>query len=187
MRERKRISARGPAAAPGRKASARPKHDYSQELMELAVEAANSRVLPDGSWALLWTEWFHLQRSEAFLAKLPPFPAADNVDRTNFEQVGLYVSGMNGATQAVVEFGYAENGPSDKLYCTSRQETCVRGNQTGSDYSFAFEPVTPVPCQGGCTIQIPAIPGRVLYYRARYLNDSGQTVLTGPAAATVVP
>jgi hypothetical protein len=147
----------------------------------------NSRVLPDGSWAMVWTEWFRLQRSEAFLAKLPPFPAADNVDRTNFESVGLYVSGMNGATQAVVEFGYAENGPSDKLYCTSRQETCVRGNQTGSDYSFAFEPVTSVPCQGGCTIQIPGIPGRVLYYRARYLNDSGQTVLTGPTAATVVP
>jgi PAS domain S-box-containing protein len=47
MRERKRISARGPAAAIGRKKSAAPKHDYSKELMELVVEAANSRVLPE--------------------------------------------------------------------------------------------------------------------------------------------
>ncbi len=47
MRERKRISARRPAAASSRKKSARPKHDYSQELMELSVEAANSRVLPE--------------------------------------------------------------------------------------------------------------------------------------------
>src|SRR6516225_10549540 len=47
MRERKRISPRGPVAASGRKAPARAKHDYSQELMELAVEAANSRVLPE--------------------------------------------------------------------------------------------------------------------------------------------
>jgi len=46
MRERKRTSARGPVAA-GRKTPARPRHDYSQELMELAVEAANSRVLPE--------------------------------------------------------------------------------------------------------------------------------------------
>ena len=47
MRERKRISARRPAAAAARKGTGRPKHDYSQELMELVVEAANSRVLPD--------------------------------------------------------------------------------------------------------------------------------------------
>src|SRR3974390_2612055 len=47
MRERKRISPRGPVAASGRKAPARQDHDYSQELMELAVEAANSRVLPE--------------------------------------------------------------------------------------------------------------------------------------------
>ena len=47
MRERKRISARAPVASSGRKTPARPKHDYSQELMELVVEAANSRVLPE--------------------------------------------------------------------------------------------------------------------------------------------
>jgi two-component system NtrC family sensor kinase len=47
MRERKRISARGSMAASGRKTPARPKHDYSLELMELVVEAANSRVLPE--------------------------------------------------------------------------------------------------------------------------------------------
>src|SRR5215468_10773129 len=47
MRERKRISTRGRAAASGRKVSARPQRDYSRELMELAVEAANSRVLPE--------------------------------------------------------------------------------------------------------------------------------------------
>jgi PAS domain S-box-containing protein len=47
MRERKSISARRPAAASGRKIPGRPKHDYSKELMELVVEAANSRVLPE--------------------------------------------------------------------------------------------------------------------------------------------
>ncbi|HET6928769.1 MAG TPA: PAS domain S-box protein [Candidatus Acidoferrum sp.] len=47
MRERKSIPARRPAAASGRKISGGPKHDYSKELMELVVEAANSRVLPE--------------------------------------------------------------------------------------------------------------------------------------------
>jgi len=47
MREPKSIPARRPAAASGRKTAGRPKHDYSKELMELVVEAANSRVLPE--------------------------------------------------------------------------------------------------------------------------------------------
>src|SRR5579859_869217 len=47
MRERKSISAHRPAAASGRKNPGPPKHDYSKELMELVVEAANSRVLPE--------------------------------------------------------------------------------------------------------------------------------------------
>src|ERR1700757_2360562 len=47
MRERKSISARRTAAASGRKTTGRTKHDYFEELMELVVEAANSRVLPD--------------------------------------------------------------------------------------------------------------------------------------------
>ena len=143
-------------------------------------------MLPDGSWALLYTPWFNLQRPEAFLAKLPPFPAADGVDRSNFERIGLYVSGADGATQVVVEFGYAENGPPENFYCTSRQETCVRGSQGGTDYGFASETVIPVACQGGCTVEVPAIPQRVLYYRARYLDDSGNTVMTGAMGAMMV-
>src|SRR5271166_2061861 len=47
MRERKSISARRPASAAARKAAGRLKRDYSKELMELVVEAANSRVLPE--------------------------------------------------------------------------------------------------------------------------------------------
>ena len=47
MRERSSLSSRRTPAAASRKAAVRPKHDYSKELMELAVEAANSRVLPE--------------------------------------------------------------------------------------------------------------------------------------------
>ena len=47
MRERKSLSSRRTPAAASRKPAVRPKHDYSTELMELAVEAANSRVLPE--------------------------------------------------------------------------------------------------------------------------------------------
>src|SRR6516165_5513586 len=47
MRERKSLSSRRTPAAASRKPAVRPKHDYSKELMELAIEAANSRVLPE--------------------------------------------------------------------------------------------------------------------------------------------
>jgi len=147
----------------------------------------NSRVLPDGSWALIYTQWFHLQRYEAFLAKLPPFPAPDGIDRSNFEQVSLYVKAAAGATRAVLEFGYAEQGAPDQYFCTSRQETCVRGTQSGMDFAYASEPVTPVDCESGCTIQVPAIPERVLYYRPKYLDAAGNIVLLGPMGAALVP
>jgi hypothetical protein len=147
----------------------------------------NARALPDGSWALLWAQWLGLERTEALLAKLPPFPTPDKVDRSNFETIRVPVAGRDGATQAVIEFGYAENGPAENFFCTSRQEACVRGNQGGADYAFASEAVPPAPCQSGCTIAVPAIPERVLYYRARYLDNKGQTVGVGPLGAALVP
>jgi len=46
MRERKRIRARTSATVRGRNSLGRAKPDYAKELMDLAVEAANSRELP---------------------------------------------------------------------------------------------------------------------------------------------
>src|SRR5271157_3713308 len=46
MRERKKFRVRRPAAAHGREISGQSKRDYSQELMDLVVEAAKSRDLP---------------------------------------------------------------------------------------------------------------------------------------------
>ena len=57
----------------------------------------------------------------------------------------------------------------------------------GADYAYAAEPVTPVPCQAGCTIPVPAIPERVLYYGARYLDTNGQTLVPGSLGAALVP
>ena len=46
MRERKNLRVRRPAAARGREISGQSKRNYSQELMDLVVEAAKSRDLP---------------------------------------------------------------------------------------------------------------------------------------------
>jgi hypothetical protein len=46
MRERKNLRVRRPAAVRGREISGQSKHNYSQELMDLVVEAAKSRDFP---------------------------------------------------------------------------------------------------------------------------------------------
>ena len=147
----------------------------------------NARTLPDGSWAMAPTPWLNLGRKEALLAKLPPFPEPDGVDRSDFVPVPLYLEAVDGAASAVVEFGYAENGDPGAFYCTSRRETCVKGAQKGNAYDFASDAPAGVECASGCTITVPGISQRVLYYRSRYLDASGQTISTTAASAVVVP
>jgi hypothetical protein len=93
-----------------------------------------------------------------------------------------------GANQAEIQFGYAENGPPSSFFCAYRQETClttIPSAHPTDPYSFASEPsLGPTPCQSGCTINIPAIPSRTVYYRIVYLN-SGQQLGSTPARAAM--
>ena len=41
----------------------------------------NNRLLPDNSWLLLRTDWLDYQRSDMWMAKMLPYPAADSVVR----------------------------------------------------------------------------------------------------------
>jgi hypothetical protein len=77
-------------------------------------------------------------------------------------------------------FGYAENGPPASFYCTSRQEACTT---SGTPFAWLSEPQQPVACSSGCTVQIPAIAGRVVYYRIDWLDGNGQVVLSGDLTA----
>lgn len=49
--------------------------------------------------------------------------------------------------------------------------------------------VTPggVACTSDCTVTIPGVTGRVLYYRWRYLDSTGTVIATGNTNTTVVP
>ena len=110
-------------------------------------------------------------------------PERDGVDRSNFVPLRMYIPALPGlpVDNAVIEFGYAENGPIAGLYCTSRQETCVAQSATvDPNIPFVFaqtEAVTGAPCAGGCVIAIPGIPQRLVYYRVKY-RDAAQNVLT---------
>jgi hypothetical protein len=42
-----------------------------------------------------------------------------------------------------------------------------------------------VPCRSGCTITIPALPGRVVYYRVEARDSAGKTIARQAGAQTV--
>jgi hypothetical protein len=96
-----------------------------------------------------------------------------------------------GVDNAVVEFGY---NPS--FYCVGRladtvwdgiSEACAKGAQPGNDYGFVNDPMAGVPCSSGCTINIPAIPQRVLYYRWKYRNASNQVISISRTHIRAIP
>lgn len=128
--------------------------------------------------------WYDGVRTDDLMTVLPPFPAPDGVARNTFLPVTLTIHPprTSPAQSAIVEFGYVENGSAANYYCTSRQETCVAtGSSVNTSHPFTFEQsegYTPAPCATGCTITIPALSGRALYYRWKYLGSTGQVVET---------
>ena len=140
------------------------------------------------SGTLLFSQvrWMEGVRSDDLVTILPPYPAADGVARNTFQPLAVAVPAptVAGADNAVLEFGYAENGDPGQFYCTSRQEGCVA---TGASFDgtapFFYtlsEAYQGTPCAAGCTIAIPALPQRVVYYRWKYRDASGAPISAGP-------
>jgi len=152
----------------------------------------NNRLLPDNSWLLLRTDWLNFQRSEMWMAKMLPYPAPDSVARGNFVPVLIAVQPPAGfaVNNAVVEFGYQEYGAPQLINCTTRNDACFANASTvpagDAPYYFASENPGGISCAYGCTIAIPAISQRVLFYRVQYRNASNAVISSGPVVAMVV-
>lgn len=151
-------------------------------------------VTPNGKW-MMFESAFPGDGSvnKPFLmAKVPPPAPYDDVNRSDFIPLAISLPAYSGATNAFVRFGYAENGDPHSFFCTSRQESCVVG-ATAVDPAnpFYFEQVESaswhgVPCTSGCTVTIPGIPQRILYYQYIYRSDSG-VVYTSPMSVVTTP
>lgn len=121
------------------------------------------------------------------MAKLPPFPAADGVKRSNFLPVPLTLqppSGL-GVTNALVEFGYQEFGGN----CTSRNEPCDADAPVVEAVPFHFAGENPqgTPCASTCTIAIPAVSQRIVYYRVIYRDSSRRVRAVTPTQVQATP
>lgn len=137
----------------------------------------NARSTPDGKWLLFRTVWLDEKRGDAFLAKLPPMDPPDGQVRNGYRNVELQVGPgeADGQAGAMIEFGYNE-----RFECTTRLEACVAGDGTVADgepfYFAAAETWTPAACASGCTLRMPVIAQRVVYFRIRYFDADGKEI-----------
>ena len=84
----------------------------------------HGKVLSDASWVMFRSMYTNGAWTDILLGKLPPFPPTDSVVRWTFQPIPVKLTPPAGlaVNNAVVQFGYAENGDPGKFYCTSRQE-----------------------------------------------------------------
>ena len=158
----------------------------------------HGKAMPDGRWILMLTDWVNGGSSEWIAAKTPPFPPSDTLDRSTFVPVPVRLTPPAGlaVNNAVVQFGYAENAVADGFYCTTRQEKCLATSATVPAVPFQFASdgvggsetgVTGLSCSNGCTIAVPAISQRVLYYQVLYRDAANHVLATGRVEATAIP
>lgn len=126
--------------------------------------------MPDGRHMLAQQGgWLEGMKKAVLLLSFPPLPRktgrADELSRFT-----VRVSARENQTAAHVVFG-----SSPLLYCTSRQEACVAGvtysGMGGAPFAFGDSDgaLTPTECTAGCSIRIPGVPGRPLFYLVKRL------------------
>ena len=140
-------------------------------------------ALSDGSYMIVNSPYTGdgSQSNSYFLAKLPPFPAYDGTPRNTFMPVPVNITTPTGLniSNAIVEFGYAENGNPNNYFCTSRQESCVADGGSinlTTPFKFTSENPSGMPCTTSCSIIVPGIPQHVIYLRVKF-RDSNNTIV----------
>jgi hypothetical protein len=139
----------------------------------------NFHLTPDGKHGFALTSWLDGIRSEWVDYQMPTYPGRDSVNRGTFVPVSAaLVTVPVGTDNAIVEFGY-----NPDFYCTSRQEVCVANAGAISEstpFYWASETYSGLPCGSGCTVVIPALSQRILYYRVKLRNVSNEVIYTSP-------
>jgi hypothetical protein len=164
---------------------------YIHGLPGLQYQFSNCRSTPDANFAFCVADWLDGVRSEWVALRLSPFPGSDHVDRSKFVSVPVVFRKGTEAAYFRVRFGYAENGPS-LLCCTPYQSECTSETSKSAPqdpYSFINEKVTRQSCAAGdsCTLSIPAISNRMLYYVVDRLDSRGAIINSDPMQVVAVP
>ncbi len=138
---------------------------------------ANMHSLATADWFPVKVNWADGQRSDIFVVKNPGWPAEDAEFRNTFVKVSVKVPPT---AEARIRFGYNE-----KLFCSSRQEACTTAAAPQEPYTWASEAQKWTPCAEGCTIEVPAVAQRVVFYVIDHKDGSGK-IVTGAKQITTV-
>jgi hypothetical protein len=148
---------------------------------------ASIHVLPDNSWAMFQGNYNDGISRNDYMAMMPPFPPLDSVARGVFVAVPVILHPPAGLSvnNAIVQFGYQEFGGN----CTTRADACIANAATIGTVPFFYASEAPagLPCSAGCTISVPAISQRMLYYKVEYRNASNAVLATQPTQVLVTP
>ena len=167
------------------------KFGFAHGHLGLPYMFSNCRTTPDGGFMFCPGYWLDGVRSEWLALRTSAFLPIDTVDRTTFVPVRLGLQGVPYASNIRARFGFAENG-GDLLQCTAYGQDCSTEIPSGSPndpFSFTNETVTRQACADGanCSITIPSLPNRILYYVVDRLDGSGNVIQTSPLQAVAVP
>jgi len=167
----------------------------SQETMwpRMVNGFENAWVTPDNSHILFRCEFCAYQSQEMWMAQNLPSPSEDSIARWAFVPLSVTVLPLAGldVNNAIVEFGYQEDGAPQLIDCTTRKDACIATASTvtpgNQPFYFASENPAGAPCATGCTIAIPAISQRVLYYQVKYRAANNTVLAASLVGAVVVP
>ncbi len=164
---------------------------YLHSIPGLKYQFSNCKPTPDANFAFCVADWLDGVRSEFVAVRLSPMPSLDSVNRTTFVPIAVNIAGIASATNIRARFGYLENG-STLLNCTRYQVSCTTEIPSGTPtdpFSFTDEAVTRQACLNGtaCTVTIPAISNRILYYVIDRLDGGGSVVASFPMQVVAVP
>jgi hypothetical protein len=159
----------------------------------------HTHALPNARWILIHTNYMQNVGDMVTLAKVPPPPPQDSVNRATFIPMLIKLQPPAGLAvdNAVIEFGYVENGSPGSYYCTSRGEACAVGPSTNNAAVDATNPfyfesseataLTGTPCSKGCSINIPTISQRLVYGRVLYRGAAKQVISRGTPFVLAAP
>lgn len=143
---------------------------------------ANMHALTTGDWGVTQVAWGDGRRGDVWGVKLPPLPTRDSINRTTFVKVPVRIGGVSGSSVRI-RFGYAEygaDGNGQPLFCSpNRLEDCTTAPANSDPFAFAGETQSWAACASACTVNIPALSSRTLYYVVDRKLSNG-SVVTGP-------
>lgn len=167
------------------------KFGFAHSHLGLAYPFSNCRTTPSADFMFCPGYWLDGVRTEWLAMRIGELPPVDSVNRTAFVPVNVNYQGVPFASNIRARFGYGENG-GDLLRCTAYGQDCSTEIPSGSPndpFSFTNEAVTRQACANGanCTLTIPSLPNRILYYVVDRLDASGSILQTSPLQAVAVP